>query len=181
MKYKSAKLITVLFIAVGVSACGGSPKQKTQMFTLSPTVNISKLTVNLRENHTADIEYHTQQELQKLVSSLIQTKMKDKNLLSNYQEADNIEVEIEYFRRFIGGGTKIASDSLAYPNFSFKINLHKDQKVKTIAARDRLTYNGGFVMNLQVISGTLRDKSYEIDFAEAISNTVVNEIEEMID
>ncbi|WP_258237523.1 hypothetical protein [Arcobacter sp. CECT 9188] len=32
-------------------------------------------------------------------------------------------------------------------------------------------------MNIQVVTATLRDKKYEIQFIEALSNSIVNEIE----
>lgn len=57
----------------------------------------------------------------------------------------------------------------------------KNNSGKELLRKDRknLMFKGGFAMNMQVIAAKLRDKQYEIQFIEALSNSIVNEIENL--
>ncbi len=178
MKKLAARILVIALTSVGLIACGGTPQQPAaETVTLSSAINVKELDLNLTFKHTPEIKYHTQEELTSLVTSLLKTKLKEKQLLSTAPEADSIVINVDYFRRFLGDATPLPSDSLAAPEFEYQIKLAQGQEMKTVVSRDNLVYKPGFASSLKIIGGGLRDKEDELPFVEALVNTLIDDIE----
>jgi len=166
-------VFTVLF-----SGCGTTqpevPKIKTTKY-----FNIKNVSLHLTQKVKTDIVYHTQKELQELLKNDIKKKLTNKGLLSHDISMTNLSIDVDYTRHFVGDATPISSDSLGYPNMNYTIKAYDGKKLLTTIKKRDMTYQGGFAMNLQVMAGTLRDKKYELEFINALANTIVNNIEEM--
>ena len=164
---------TILF-----SGCGSTqpdiPKVKT-----SQKFSVEKVSLTLKEKVKSDIVYHTQDELQELLKKDVEKKLSDKELLSSEPSMNKLTINVIYTRHFVGDATPFPSDSLGYPHMDYQIELHDGNKLLTTYNKKDLTYNGGFAMNLQVMGGGLRDKKYELEFINALANTIVENIEEL--
>lgn len=172
LSYVFIAVLTMLFVG-----CGSTQPSAPQVF-VSKQLKINNIEFNLTEFHKSEIVYHTKNELETIFKNDFLKKLKEKDLITEDSNADKVDIVIEYQRRYVGDATPLNSDSLGYPNYAYKI-IVKDNKDKELLKKDRknLIYQGGFAMNMQVIAGTLRDKKYELEFIEALSNTLVNEID----
>lgn len=177
MKYSWILSLTLAVTSLGLSGCGSTSNESG--LELTSKFRVTEISVDVTQYHDPALEYHSKEELSQLVSSLIKTKLAEKGLLSDKPEMDAIAINVDYYRRFVGDATPIPSDSLAPPTFDYDVQLSGNEKPVTVVERNKLTYDGGFAFNLQVLSGALRDKSAENDFAEAIANKVVEDIEKL--
>ena len=170
--------VVVAFLAILFVGCGSKNSElDSPEVYISKQLKIDKIEFNLTQLHESEIKYHTKSEMETIFKEDFFKKLKEKKLLTEDLDADLIDIKIEYKRRYVGDATALKSDSLGYPNYEYTIVV-KDSTGNELLKKDRknLTYKGGFTMNLQVVAGTLRDKKYEIDFVEALSNTIVDEI-----
>ncbi|WP_281628973.1 hypothetical protein [Vibrio sp. St2] len=169
--------LTLAVATLGLSGCGSTSNKSD--IDLTSKFRVTEISVDVTQYHEPELEYHSKEELSQMVSSLIKTKLAEKGLLSDKPEMDAIAINVDYYRRFVGDATPIPSDSLAPPKFDYDVQLSGNEKPVTLIDQKKLTYNGGFAFNLQVLSGTIRDKSAENDFAEAIANHIVEDIEKL--
>ena len=175
-KFGLSLLLTAIMVLV--TGCGSnSPSVPKIEVTKKFRVNDVKL--NLSQLVQTKITYHTREELESILKSKIIEILKKKKLLSNDSKMDALAINVNYQRRFVGDETPIASDSLAYPNYSYTIKILKENKLIGSIKKDNLTFEGGFTMNLQIVAGTLRDKKYELEFIESLANAIVNDIESL--
>ena len=177
MKNIYSILITALFV-INLTACGSSPKKVVSAKT-SPKISIEKFSLKLKQKVTPDIVYHTEKEMGKIVKSNVYKKLEQSGLLIKNSKVNKVDVEVTYHRRFVGEATSLASDSLAYPNVDFNITLRDGKKILKKYSREGLTVSGGFIMNLQLMAGGLREKSDEEYFIEVVGNTIVKIIEDI--
>lgn len=178
------KVLSYLFVVILATLFIGCSSKSTELD--NPKVNLSKqlkvdnIEFYLMEYHKPKIVYHTKNELETLFKDDLYKKLKEKNLITEDPNADLVDITINYTRRYVGDETPLKSDSLAYPNYDYSL-IVKNNSGKELLRKDRknLMFKGGFAMNMQVIAATLRDKQYEIQFIEALSNSIVNEIENL--
>ncbi|MBL4831137.1 MAG: hypothetical protein JKY55_14780 [Aliivibrio sp.] len=176
---KILKWVGCLTMIAALAGCGSSPKTVEKKIDVGESFSISKFEINLEEYVTPEIVYHTNDEISALVNTRVLLLLKEKNLISTDPLVNKIDISATYLRRFAGDQTPFPSDSLAYPNYDFTLNVHDDtQSLKTVK-KSNLTYRGGFGMNLKVMGGALRSKEDEIPFIEALANTIANEIENL--
>ncbi len=175
---KIKAILVLLFIStlVGCSGSSKSPVVKT-----TDQFRVSVINVDVKQFHTPELEYHSLEELKALVETLVLNKLEDENLLSDSPEMDEIEINIGYIRRFVGDETPIPSDSLAYPTFNYDVKLSSSSNSTStsLIEKKNLVYNGGIAMNMQTMVGGLRDKSYEIKFAQAVANSIAKDIRKL--
>lgn len=175
------KKIYMLIIAglaiLGLSGCGSSSKSPSlPKIKTSKEFKFEGSKLTLTQFVTPDIKYHTQEELKDILNDKLTTLMKTNKLLSKNDTDNSLLIQVNYERRFVGDKTPLPSDALGYPNFSYTITvLDNDKKISEIK-KDKLTYQGGFSMNLQVMAAALRDKKYEVQFLEALANTIFEDI-----
>jgi hypothetical protein len=106
--------------------------------------------------------------------------MIEKRLLTNDENANVLDINAVYFRRFMGDETPVKSDSLGYPIFAYNIKvLNNNQTTLRDIRRDNLRFEGGFIMNLKALAGQLRDKEDELPFVDALTNTITKSIEKI--
>ena len=177
MKKLSLSLLLIA-ILVGITGCSknspSAPKIKaTEKFQfLNAKLNLSQFV-------KTKIVYHTKEELETILNNKLTKLLKDNELLSTDIKMNKLVINANYKRRFVGDKTAISTDSLAYPNYSYTINLVNNNKSIGTIKKDNLSFKGGFMMNLQIIAGTLRDKKYELEFIEALANKIFDDIENL--
>lgn len=158
--------------------CGTAQPISPEVF-VSNQLKIDKIEFNLTEYHKSEIVYHTKNELEILFKEGLYKKLNEKKLITEDKNADTVDIIIDYQRRYVGDATPLKSDSLGYPNYDYSIIVKNKEKNLLRKDRRNLIYKGGFAMNLQVIAGSLRDKKYEVDFIDALSNAITNEIDNL--
>ncbi len=177
MKKLSLSLLLVA-IMVGIIGCGkNSPS--TPKIKATEKFQFTNAKLNLSQLVNTKIVYHTQEELETIFNNKLTKLLKDNELLSSNSRMNSLVINANYKRRFVGDQTPIPSDSLAYPNYSYTIDVMNNDQSIGIIKRDNLTFKGGFTMNLQIIAGTLRDKKYELEFIEALANKIFKDIENL--
>ncbi len=173
---KSLSYLFVVILAMLFIGCGSSQPSSPEVF-VSKQLRIEKIEFNLTEYHKSEIVYHTKNELETLFKEGLYKKLKEKELITDDVNADSLEIIVDYSRRYIADATPIKSDSLGYPNYAYTVIVKNNGKNILEKNRKNLIFKGDFAMNLQIIAGTLRDKKYEIDFIDALSNAITNEID----
>lgn len=181
MKKILLKLSVSCLFLVGIVACSSSPSSDTSIPAIETTeqFRINNVSLSIEQFVTPDIQYHTDKEIQALVSDGIKSNLMAADLLSTDASMDVLDIVITYQRRFVGDKSPIPSDSLAYPFFDYVIKIKSGDKKITAISKKNLTYSGGFGMNLKVTGGLLRDKSDELAFINAVSDSVTNTIKSL--
>jgi hypothetical protein len=171
------KLLLIMSIFIGLTGCGGDNIKPTVKTSEKFKIDTIALTVSQRV--TPDIKYHTEAEIKNLVIEKITTLLKNNNLLTTAASANSLNIDIKYKRNFVGDATPFPSDSLAYPHFDYQIKVLDNAKEITNISKIDLAFSGGLLMNLEVIAGSLREKSDEVIFIDTLAETIVNAIKEI--
>lgn len=167
----------ICLVVIGTVACSGTPLKPA--IETSEKFNVKNIKLSVVELVKPDIEYHTESEIQDLVIKKIKSNLAQANLISEDKSMNSIDITMTYHRRFVGDQTPIPSDSLGYPIFDYEIVVKDGDKLLTTLSKKKLTYQGGFMMNLKVIAGQLREKSDENPFIEALSNSISESIKSL--
>lgn len=170
--YGAIGLLTMFIVGCGATQ-PSIPKTTEQL-------QVGKIDFNFKEYHEAEIQYHTKEELEKLFKTDLLNKLNEKGLIDNdTNESDIVNITANYTRRFVGDATPFPADSLGYPDYDYTIEVLRGSKSLGKIHQDKLVFKGGVVMNAQVVVGALRDKKYEVDFIEAYTNKLVDEISDL--
>ena len=170
--------LLLIAIIVGITGCGKNSPSATKI-EATKMFQFTNAKLNLTQFVETKIVYHTKEELETIFNEKFTKALNNNNLLSNDKQMNTLVINVNYERRFVGDKTPMSSDSLAYPNYSYTIEVLNNNKSLGTIKKDNLTFKGGFSMNLQIIAASLKDKKYEIDFIEALSNAVFNDIENL--
>lgn len=170
--------LLIVAIIVGVTGCGSNSPSVAKIEVTEKFI-FTKVNLNLSQFVETEIIYHTKEELETILNDKIIKLFKDNDLLSNDSKMNTIMINANYIRRFVGDKMPISSDSLAYPNYSYTIEVFRGSESLVLIKKEDLVYKGGFVMNLQIIAATLRDKKYELDFIEALAHTIFRDIKNL--
>lgn len=164
--------ILLLITMVIFTGCGSTqPKVKT-----TEKFQFNEVDFLLSEKVKTDIIYYTSDELKQILKEKIIDGLAKKGLVSTKKEMNSLKVYVGYHRKFIGDETPIPTDSLAYPTFEYKIDVFEGAKLLTVVNKHNMIFQGGFIMNAQVVLGALRDKKYELDFIQALADKIIEEI-----
>lgn len=171
-------LLGSVFIALLLSGCSSSqPVAKAvKKVQTSEMFRIESIFLSLNESKGSKIQYHTREELEQLLQKRLHKILEEKGLLSSDIAMNSLKIDTQYFRTFLGDATPLSSDSLRYPFYEYAISVLDEKNIITKVEKKNLTYKGGFLMNLQVLAGGLRDKKYELEFIEALASRIVQEI-----
>ncbi|MDR1007881.1 MAG: hypothetical protein LBL65_04865 [Campylobacteraceae bacterium] len=165
--------IAAVFAGCGGSSSGTPNLPVTKQFRFEGIGNFE-----LAQLHNATIVYHTAQEIESMLNEKITKSMIEKRLFTNNENANILDIHALYFRRFLGDETPVKSDSLGYPMFDYSIKvLDNSQTILREISRGNLQFKGGFVMNVKILAGQLRDKEDELEFIDAFANTIAKSIE----
>jgi hypothetical protein len=171
------KLIVLTLMLIGLFGCASTvnkPKvQVTDQFI------VSSISLSVEQKITPEIIYHSEVEISQYVKNKINSLLKDEGLLSTSANSNSLKINMNYRRTFVAEDTPIPSDSLGYPIFDFEIEVLDGSKVLTTISKKDLAFKGGFLMNLKVIGGLLREKDDEIQFMEALSKKVIESIKSL--
>jgi hypothetical protein len=172
--------LSILFVAIilGVTGCGNNNPNTpiTKKINGTKKFRFTNAKLNLSQLVKTKIVYHTQKELETIFNNKLTKLLKNNKLLSKNTKMNKLVINANYQRRFVGDETPLSTDSLAYPNYSYTIDVINKNKSIGIIKQNKLTFVGGFSMNLQIIAGTLRDKKYELEFIDALANKVFEDI-----
>lgn len=165
-------------IILGVTGCGSNGPAVPKIIA-TEKFQFSNAKLNLSQLVKTEIVYHTEKELEDILNNKLSKLLKTNGLLSDDNNMNKLVVQANYLRRFAGDQTPIPSDSLAYPSYSYSIKIMDNKKLLGTINRNNLTFKGGFTMNLQVLAGTFRDKKYELEFIDALANTIFEDIKNL--
>ncbi|MFA5461981.1 MAG: hypothetical protein WC274_07880 [Sulfurimonas sp.] len=171
MKRLGIGLLLVLSMGIFTGCATAKPKVKT-----TEKFQFNNIDFLLSEKIKTDIKYHTSDELKELLKDKIIDGLIKEGLFSTKKDMNSLKIYVGYNRRFVGDETPLATDSLGYPTFEYKIDVFEDTKLLAVVNKHKIIFQGSFVMNLEVIAGTLRDKKYELEFIQALANKIVEEI-----
>ncbi|MDR0762614.1 MAG: hypothetical protein LBF13_06165 [Campylobacteraceae bacterium] len=159
--------------------CGGS-SPNTPNLPVTKQFRFEGVNLELTWLHNPTIIYHTAEEIENLLNEKIAKILIEKRLLTDDENANILDINASYFRRFMGDETPLKADSLGYPFFGYNIKVLDDnQTILREIHRESLRFNGGFVMNVKALAGQLRDKEDELPFIDAFANTIVQSIEKI--
>jgi len=175
---KVINLLIVLF-ALLISGCGSSNNVSLPKIETTKQFQLKEVKVVLSSSVKTKIVYHTEDELENLLNKRLKYLLNESDLLSINKEMNALSINANYQRAHVGEATPFPSDSLAYPGFAYDVNILDKNKVLGTISKHSLTYKGGFLMNLQVIAASLRDKKYEIDFINSLANSIVEDIKDL--
>jgi hypothetical protein len=174
----SLKVLLAIVTVINISGCGETTPSVPQVKT-STKFQFNEVNLKITQLIQPKITYHTEEELKMMLTKKLHSLLKENNLLSTQKSMNTLVINAIYERRFVGDETPLPSDSLAYPHYQYTINVKNNSKSLLKIKKDKLTYQGGFSLNLQVIAGTLRDKKYEVQFINALANTIFEDIKQL--
>ena len=172
------KIISTVFIialSVLISGCGSSQPSVPKV-QISEKFKVGEIKFYLSEKVKSKIKYHTQEELKTILVNSISSSLEEKGYLSTSPAVNEINIQVNYQRKYVGEDTPFHSNSLAYPVFSYHIAVLDGTKELTKIDKNDIQYSGSFAMNLKVIAAQLKEKKYEIDFIKALSDSIVKDI-----
>ena len=171
------KLVTVSLLVVGLVGCGTTQINTSPMVKTTDQLYLDKVSLTLTESVKPDIEYYTQDEMQKIFKNILVGRLKEDNLYTLDSTQNSLSVEITYHRQFGGDATPFPSDSLRDPSFGYKIIVKEGDKVLTEESKGGLNYLGNMMMKMKIASFALRDKSDEDAFIEGVATMISDDIE----
>ncbi len=163
-----------------IAGCASVGHQESAAQQKAPgPYRLTEARLELAQDHRPDIDYFDEQELQQRFGGALRKRLTDKGFLTDRAEAPALKVRAKYIRHFVGEGTPLATDSLGYPGFAYRIEVGHGQEPMAVVERDKLTYKGGMLMNIKVMAGGLRKREHEEPFIEALAAKIVSEVERL--
>ena len=167
-----SSIILWLFSLLGCSSTHVAPE-------VSDKFKINQISFVLSQRMTPAISYHTESEFQKILAHKVVMLLGDNGLLTTKFPANSLNIQVNYKRNFIDEQTSQPSDSLAYPNYDYHIQVLDADKTIITLAQKNLIFKGPFIMDIDVLAGRLDKKSDEIVFIDAIALKIVKSIQKM--
>ena len=173
--------VVLLFLAI-MTGCSATQEPKAAKpevpkVMLTNKFQLQTATLHLSELIDAEPSYHTEKELQELLNMQLKRLLENKKLLTEDKRANTLVITVNYERRFVGDKTPIPSSALAYPSYSYAIDVMDHDKLLTKATQKKKSFKGGLAMSKQVITKALNDKRYENTFINALARDIVKSIQ----
>jgi len=165
--------IILIIMIVILSGCG-STQPKVAKNDITEKFQFTDLSFNLSEKVKSDIKYHTEEEFTKILTSKVKEGLEQSGLLSEDVSMNTLKIIVDYNRRFIGTDT-IPTDSLLPPLMDYKIEIFDNTNLLATITRENLTYTG-ISMDFKILTGSMRDKTYEIEFMDGLAKKIVSNI-----
>lgn len=172
----SKSKIYLLILVVTLTGCATSGSNDAARVVTTKQFRFDAVELKFEQFSTPELEYHTPDEIEQLLNHLVRQQLEAKNLLSADPAMNELVIAAWYRRRFVGDKTPVPTDSLAYPDYAYRIDLMNGADKLATLEKNKLTFKGGFAMNLKVMAGALRDKKYELEFVEAFANSLVQQV-----
>lgn len=179
MKKFSLKILLAVVAIITISGCGATGTPSVPKVKTTEKFQFEKVNLNVTQLVQPKIVYHTKEELSEMLNKKLTSLLKENNLLSTQKDMDKLVINAIYERRFVGDETPMPSDSLAYPHYTYTIDVENNSKSLIKVKKENLTFSGGFSLNLQMMAGTLRDKKYEVEFINALANAIFEDIKNL--
>ena len=168
------RIVACSLLVVGLVGCSTTPMIKT-----TDQLYIENISLTLTESVTPDIEYYSQEEMQKIFEDVLTKRLKEENLLTLDNTQNSLSIEIAYRRQFAGDGTPFPSDSLRGPRIGYTIIVKDGSKVLTKENQFGLEYVGNMLMKLKIASYTMREKSDEDALIKGVAAMIAEDIEDL--
>ncbi|MCF6253222.1 MAG: hypothetical protein L3J38_00535 [Thiomicrorhabdus sp.] len=153
--------------------------------SVKPTVEVGNqfklghVSLTVSQRITPVITYHTQAELQRLLTQKITVLLEQRGLLSHQPVANHLTVQVQYQRNFLDDQTPEPSSALAYPQYDYEVQvMHGTQILARISEKNRL-FKGRYIMNIDVLAGRLDKKSDEIEFIDGLAKEIVRSVQKL--
>lgn len=168
-------------VITGCSSKSSAPSdaERVKQFNLTDQFKIDSISVTVTQLVTPDIQYHTDDEIQNMVTAGIKNNLEQANMVTSDNDANSLDIKIKYQKRFMGDETPFPSDALAYPNFSYDIDIKKRDNVLTTISRSNLTCQGSLEMNFKMMANQLKEKSYETQFIGVVVRAISKNIKDL--
>ena len=175
------KIYLLSLLLLGAMSITGCSVKAVPAFQTSKQFHLKPIHLKFSEHIKPDIKYHTAEEIEELLNMKINQNLQSENLLSSDPKMDDLTIDINYERRFVGDETSFPSDSLAGPKISFDITVTQGQTRKGVLSQDDSTLlTGNFFKNFVLIFGIIRGKEDEVDFIDTLAELISNKIETLI-
>jgi hypothetical protein len=173
MYFKKIMIVGALLTLIGCSEI------------VKPTVKVGnqfkvgQVSLTVSQRITPVITYHTEAELQRLLSQKLKILLEQRGLLSHQPMVNSLSIQVQYQRNFLDDQTPNPSNALAYPQYNYDIKvMHGVQELARIAEKNRV-FKGRFIMNIDVLAGRLDKKSDEIVFIDKLAKEIVRSVEKI--
>ncbi len=169
-------ILVIGFIA-GVVGCSGSGVKKAK---IGEPFNLNVVSLTLLQQITPSITYHSEPELQRLLTSHIRKNLTLQGLFSTKPSANMLKIKVVYQRHFLDEQNPTLSGALAYPGYGFEIKVIEGSNKKNVLetiSQQNLMFKGRFIMNIDIEAGRLDKKSDEIVFVDGIAKAIVRSIQ----
>lgn len=177
-KLKSILLgVLVIGFIAGAVGCSGSGVKTAK---ISEQFNLNVVSLTLLQQITPSITYHSESELQRLLTTHLRKNLTLQGLFSTQPNANMLSIKVVYQRHFLDEQIPTSSGALAYPGYGFDIKVmqgnNKGNVLAMISQQD-LVFKGRFIMNIDVEAGRLDKKSDEIVFIDGIAKAIIRSIQ----
>ncbi|MCF6345045.1 MAG: hypothetical protein L3J00_01095 [Thiomicrorhabdus sp.] len=174
-KKRLSSILVIGFIAGAVGCSGGVKKE-----SIGENFNINIVSLTLLQQITPSITYHSEPELQRLLTKHIRKNLTLQGMFSTKPSANMLNIKVVYRRHFLDEINPTSSGALAYPIYDFDINVmqgHNKRDVLANVSQQGLLFKGRYIMNIDVEAGRLDKKSDEIVFIDGIAKEIVRSIQ----
>lgn len=170
------KKIMIAGAILTLIGCSGAVKPTVE---LGKQFKVGQVSLTVSQRVVPDITYHSEAELQRLLSQKLSVLLEKRGLLSHQPTANALNIQIQYQRNFLDDQTPNPSSALAYPRYDYEIKvMHGIQELAQIVEKNRV-FKGRFIMNIDVLAGRLDKKSDEIVFIDKLANEIVRSVEKI--
>ena len=186
MKNFSLKVLLIALV-IGITGCTtpSTPTTQTTPVTTKIEKKISKkfqfykANLDVTQLIDSDKKYHSDKELELLLNEKLRSLLEKNNLLSTKIDANFLMIDAVYERRFVGDKTPIPSNSLSYPSFEYTIDVKSHSKSLIKIQKSKFPFKGNLTLTRQIIAKKLNLKADEIQFIDALANSIFNDIKNL--
>jgi len=185
MKNFSLKVLLIALV-IGITGCATptTPTDTKKAVTkekakISKKFQFYKADLSVTQLIDPDANYHTDKELERLLNEKLHHLLKQNNLLSTQTNTNFLMINATYERRFVGDKTSIPSSSLSYPSFKYTIDIKSHSKTLVKIEKKKFSFKGNLALNKQVIAKKLNKKTDEIQFINALADSIFKDIKNL--
>ena len=180
MYYPLVKHIKKTVIGIGfVFLVGCSGIGVKSDVTIGDQFKMGDVSLIVSQNITPNITYHTEAELQQILSQKIKALLEQRGLLSHQPVANALAIQVVYHRNFLNEQNDKSSIALAYPNYDYEIKVMDGVTKLTQVTQKNRVFKGRFIMNIDVLAGRLKKKSDEVVFIEGLAKDIVRSVQQI--
>lgn len=160
---------------------GCSSKSTEPLEPISNSFKFEKITLDFEQNHFPKTKtYQSKEDIEKKLNNEILKNLKLNNKY-NEKETDELVIEINFRRIFIGEDLpfeSMKSDTIGSPKLGYDIKIVNKGKVLRSLVRTNLIFDPGFFGNLKTIAMMNTDDVHENSAIEALGKDIAEQVKE---